>query len=134
MSPGEAIARINERIMAMSSEQLLPIVELQKKLAMQHSFTYILGPIKIALRPRVLTKNQISALNNYCSALWHDCVMLERMWRSGQLDNLIHIEDEELEIARAQPWEGGPAIIASDGLFNFISKETKSSVDTGTSK
>ena len=121
MNPGEAIGRINDWVMAMSPAQVLPIVELQKKLAMQHSFTYILGPIKIALRPRVLTERQISALNSYCSALWQDCMLLERMWRSGQLDNLIHIEDEELEIARAQPWEGGPAIIASDGLFNFVS-------------
>ena len=133
MNPGEAIERINDWVMAMSPEQLLPIVELQKKLAMQHSFTYILGPIKIALRPRVLTERQIFALNTYCSALWQDCMLLERMWRSGQLDNLIHIEDEELEIARAQPWEGGPAIIASDGLFNFIS-QTKGSKGTGTSK
>ena len=29
------------------------------------------------------------------------------------------IEDEELEIARMQPWRGGPAIFAADGLFGF---------------
>jgi len=29
------------------------------------------------------------------------------------------IEEEELEIARLQPWHGGPAIFAADGLFGF---------------
>jgi len=120
-SPGEVVGLINDWIMGMSPEQVLPVVELQNTLAMEHRFTYLLGPIKIALRPRVLTERQISALDRYCSALWQDCMLLERMWQTGQLDKLIHIEDEELEIARAQPWEGGPAIIASDGLFNFIS-------------
>jgi hypothetical protein len=123
MSPAESVKRINDCIMAMTAEQVQPIVELQEKLALQHRFTYILGPIKIALRPRVLTEKQIVALAGYCSSLWHDCQLLERMWRDGQLDELIHIENEELEIARMQPWEGGPAIIASDGLFNFISPQ-----------
>jgi hypothetical protein len=133
-NPGDAIGRINDAIMGMSSEQVLPIVELQKKMAMEHNFTYLLGPIKIALRPRVLTERQIAALTTYCSALWNDCMLLERMWRSAELDDLIHIEDEELEIARAQPWEGGPAIIASDGLFNFLSTTMKGEEGTGKSR
>ena len=130
-SPAEAVKRINETIMAMKPEELLPIVELQKKMALQHSFTYLLGPIRIALRPRLLTETHLSALNDYCSALWQDCMLLERMWRSGGLDDLIHMEDEELEIARAQPWEGGPAIIASDGLFDFISDAQNDGEPTG---
>jgi hypothetical protein len=53
------------------------------------------------------------------------------MWRQGELNEFIKIEEEELEIARMQPWEGSPAIIASDGLFNFgavpsVSSENKS--------
>jgi hypothetical protein len=39
-NPGDAIGRINDAIMGMSSEQVLPIVELQKKMAMEHNFTY----------------------------------------------------------------------------------------------
>jgi hypothetical protein len=35
------------------------------------------------------------------------------------LDDYIDIEEEELEIARMQPWKGGPAIFAADGLFGF---------------
>jgi len=41
------------------------------------------------------------------------------MWRSGELDEIINIEEEELEIAHMNPWGGTAAIIASDGLFNF---------------
>ena len=35
------------------------------------------------------------------------------------LNPYVDIEAEELEIARMQPWKGGPAIFASDGLFGF---------------
>ncbi len=41
------------------------------------------------------------------------------MWLAGELDETIRISEEELEIARMQPWRGGAAIFASDGLFNF---------------
>jgi hypothetical protein len=95
------------------------VVEMQKKMAMDHNFTYLLGPIKIALRPRVITTHQLEALSSYCSAMWSDCLTLEKMWLSGELDEIVNIEDEELEIARLQPWGGSPAIIASDGLFSF---------------
>jgi hypothetical protein len=37
----------------------------------------------------------------------------------GELDEIINIEDEELAIARTNPWAGTAAIIASDGLFGF---------------
>ncbi len=120
-APVHTVRRMNDAIMNMSYDQVLHVVELQKRRALEHNFTYLLGPIKIALRPRVLTAGQMEALTRYCSALWDDCITLERMWRAGELDTLIKIEDEELEIARSQPWEGGPAIIASDGLFNFLS-------------
>jgi hypothetical protein len=51
--------------------------------------------------------------------MWSDCLTLEKMWLSGELDDIITIDKEELEIARLQPWGGTPAIIASDGLFDF---------------
>ena len=31
------------------------VVRLQQKLAVEHRFTYLLGPIKVALRPRVIS-------------------------------------------------------------------------------
>jgi hypothetical protein len=46
------------------------------------------------------------------------------MWLDGELDDIIKIEEEELEIARLQPWGGSPAIIASDGLFGFTARKT----------
>jgi hypothetical protein len=51
--------------------------------------------------------------------MWDDSILLERMWHAGELDDYIEIEEEELEIARLQPWKGGPAIFAADGLFGF---------------
>jgi len=92
---------------------------MQKKMALDEKFTYLLGPIKIALRPRVITETQLEALANYCNAMWADCLTLEKMWKAGELDHIVRIEDEELEIARSQPWGGSAAIIASDGLFSF---------------
>jgi len=119
MSIGEATRRINEAIIGMDYGDVLEAVEQQKKMAMEHQFTYLLGPIKIALRPRLITIDHIRALGKYCAGLWSDCVTLERMWFSGELKVIVDIEPEELEIVRSQPWRGGPAIFASDGLFSF---------------
>jgi len=119
MSVREAVDRINEAILNIEYGELLEVVDLQEKMALAHEFTYLLGPIKIALRPRVITTHQLDALESYCSKLWADCLTLEKMWLSGKLDDIIKIEEEELEIARWHPWGGSPAIIASDGLFSF---------------
>ena len=81
--------------------------------------TYLLGPIRVALRPRIINTRQLESLHGYAHALWSDCLTLEKMWISGELDGIVKIEEEELEIARMQPWGGSHAIIASDGLFNF---------------
>jgi hypothetical protein len=78
-----------------------------------------LGPIKIALRPRIITASQIDALARYGRQVWADCLIMEKMWLDGELDHMVQIEEAELEIARMQPWGGSPAIIASDGLFGF---------------
>jgi hypothetical protein len=119
MSVGEAVDRINEGILDMPYADLLQVLEMQKKMAMENNFTYLLGPIKIALRPRVITTHQLDALERYCHAMWSDCLTLEEMWLSGELDDIVNIEQEELQIARLQPWGGTPAILASDGLFSF---------------
>ena len=119
MSVRDAVDHINGTIMSMDLEDLSAVVEAQKKMATQMDFTYLLGPIKIALRPRLITTEQMKAVMDYGNKLWTDCLILEQMWRQGELNQFIKIEEEELEIARMQPWEGSPAIIASDGLFNF---------------
>ena len=89
------------------------------ELAVRELFTYLLGPIRIALRPRVVTTGQLEALKAYCAAMWADSLTLEKMWQAGELNDYIAIEEEELAIARLQPWRGGPAIFAADGLFSF---------------
>jgi len=119
MEVREAVNRINQSLLDLSPQDLAHLVEMQKSMALERRFTYLLGPIKIALRPRVITPRQIEALKAYCTALWEDCITLEKMWLSGELDHLVSIDEEELEIARSQPWGGSPAIIASDGLFSF---------------
>ena len=119
MNVREAVARINEAIMDMAYEDVSEVVEAQKDMAMDHKFTYLLGPIKLALRPRVITMSQLRSLERYCAAMWKDCLTLEKMWLSGELNDIVKIEEDELEIARMQPWGGSPAIFASDGLFGF---------------
>ena len=116
---GDATKRINEAILNMDYGDVLGAIELQQRMAVDHQFTYLLGPIKIALRPRVITMNQIKALETYCAGIWSDCRTLEKMWLSGELGVIVNIEPEELEIVQSQPWRGSPAIFASDGLFSF---------------
>jgi len=119
MTVREATERINDAILGMDYGDVVESLELQKKMAMDHQFTYLLGPIKIALRPRLITPAQMEVLAGYCANIWKDCLTLEKMWLSGEIDAFVKIEPEELEIARSQPWRGSPAIFASDGIFSF---------------
>ncbi len=119
MSTREAMDRINQALFDISHHDAVELVKMQKTMALEQRFTYLLGPIKIALRPRVITTDQMEALKAYCAAIWADCLTLEKMWLAGELNGIVKIEAEELEIARSQPWGGSPAIIASDGLFSF---------------
>lgn len=115
----DAVAYMNDAIMSMDSGDLLQIIEDRNQMATEMAFTYLLGPIRVALRPRLITEEQLKAVAEYGRQLWADCLLLEKMWLAGELDNLVKIEPEELDIARMQPWKGSAAIIASDGLFNF---------------
>jgi hypothetical protein len=119
MDVRDAVERINGTIFDIGYGDLSELVLMQEKLAIEHRFTYLLGPIRMALRPRIVTEGQISALARYCRAMWADCLTLERMWLEGALGEYIFIEEDELAIARTQPWRGGPAVFASDGLFSF---------------
>jgi hypothetical protein len=111
--------RINEAIINLGPDKVAEISEFQDRLAIENRFTYLLGPIKIALRPRLIKISQMKALEEYCQGIWKDCLILEKMWQSGVLDIRMKIDPEELEIIRSQPWNGSPAILASDGLFSF---------------
>jgi hypothetical protein len=119
ISVKDAVQQINDAVLSMRSYDLQQIIEAQNKMATEMEFTYLLGPVKVALRPRLITSEQIAAVNDYGHKLWADCLLLEKMWRAGELDEIVRIEKEELDIARLQPWQGSAAIIASDGLFNF---------------
>jgi hypothetical protein len=119
MTVREAVNRINTTIAQMDFGDLLAIEDIQNALALKEKFTYLLGPIKIALRPRIITVRHLADLEIYGRAMWDDSIKLEQMWYAGELDAYIDIEEEELEIARLQPWRGGPAIFAADGLFGF---------------
>ncbi len=119
MTVKDAVDRINEAVLSVGYGDLLEIAEMQEKMAFDHRFTYLLGPIRMALRPRVVRPGHLDALRAYCSAVWSDCLTLERMWLSGEIDSFVKIEAEELAIARSQVWGGSPAIFASDGLFSF---------------
>ncbi len=119
VSVREAVDRLNRALLDLSYENICELENGQKEMAVAERFTYLLGPIKIALRPRVVTAEQLEALKTYCAAMWTDSLLLEQMWLSGQLNDYIDIEEEELAIARLQPWRGSPAIFAADGLFSF---------------
>ncbi|MBN1227588.1 MAG: hypothetical protein JXA79_11405 [Deltaproteobacteria bacterium] len=119
MSVGEATQEMNKAIVTTDFNEVQEAIEHQKKMSMDHQFTYLLGPIKLALRPRLITLGQIKAIEAYCAGIWADCLTLEKMWLSGQLDDIVTLEPEELEIIRSQPWDGTAAIFASDGLFSF---------------
>lgn len=119
MTVRQAVQRINDAIMKIGYGDLREVVIEQEKKALDERFTYLLGPIKMAIRPRIVTHDHLASLERYCSCMWTDSQTLERMWLEGALDEYISIEKEELDIAAMQPWKGGPAVFASDGLFSF---------------
>jgi len=110
---------INRTILSMGYSEVKEILDYRDQLALEHRLTYLLGPIKIALRPRLINASQINDLKKYCNGLWNDCLTLEKMWENGSLGIRIVIDDDEMKIIRSQPWRGSPAIFASDGLFSF---------------
>lgn len=119
VSPREAAKRINDVMMNIDPAELQGVVEMQQSMAIEHRFTYLLGPIKIALRPRLILNRHLEELRLYTAAVWKDCLLLEKMYLEGALADMIDIEPEELDISLSQPWSGAAAIFASDGLFSF---------------
>ncbi len=119
LSTREAAKRINDALMSVDPDELRGVLEMQQQMALDHRFTYLLGPIKIALRPRLIVDAHLEQLRVYTEAVWSDCLLLEKMYLEGALQEMIDIENEELEISQSQPWGGAAAIFASDGLFSF---------------
>ena len=116
---GEATKLINEKIISMGYSHVERIADEVNEMASSMGFTYLLGPIRNSLRPRLLVEPQITKLKEYARNLWSDCVFLERAWREGKLDNIVELEEGVRDLALIQPWSGSPALIASDGLFSF---------------
>ncbi len=115
----EAVDIINRAILSIPYRTLEAIQEEVDDCAVEIGHVYLLGPIKTTLRPRIISGRHIKTLQEYAGNLWEDAVLLEELYREGQLKDLLKIDPEEEELAAAQPWVGRTALIASDGLFNF---------------
>ena len=119
VSVGDATKRINEAVYSLGTDTVGEIREWTDSMAVDHGLTYLLGPIMTALRPRLITQEQLDALQAYSRSLWEDCKVLEEGWRKGEIVDMLDENEEAREIFRLQPWQGSPALIASDGLFGF---------------
>jgi hypothetical protein len=119
MTPRVAVEKINEGLLKLGYEAFVEIQNEVSKKAIEMGFTYLLGPIMISLRPRLLTRDHIGELRQYARNLWQDALKLEELWREGELDHLVQVGPEEKELALKQPWRGSPALMVSDGLFSF---------------
>ncbi|MEE9487263.1 MAG: hypothetical protein V3W00_00975 [Candidatus Brocadiales bacterium] len=119
VSVREAVDRMNEAILGLGYATLKEIQDEIDRKAIQMGLVYTKGPIKTLLRPRIITLQHLEELKEYVRDVWQDSITLEKLWREGSLDNVVHLTADEKELALLQPWEGSPALFASDGLFSF---------------
>ncbi|UCD71325.1 MAG: hypothetical protein JSW70_10050 [Syntrophobacterales bacterium] len=119
MTPRAAVDRINEALLQLGYQAFTQIQNEVNRKAIEMGFTYLLGPIMIMLRPRLLTVDHIVDLRQYAHNLWQDAIKLEELWLAGKLDDVVQVPEEEKELALSQPWRGSPALMVSDGLFSF---------------
>ncbi len=119
ISVREAVDRINQALIGLGYQAFQEIQNEVNQKAIDMGFTYLLGPIMITLRPRLLTEQHLGQLRLYALNLWNDAIKLEELWRAGQLDDVVRIGEQERELALKQPWQGSPALMVSDGLFSF---------------
>ncbi len=119
ITPSAAVDMINQALLNLGYDGYLQIQREINTKAVEMGFTYLLGPIMVSLRPRLLTMDHLTDLRRYALNLWQDAVKLEELWRKGQLDDMVQIGEEEKELAMAQSWQGSPALMVSDGLFSF---------------
>ena len=66
--------------MNVDHDELRGVLEMQRQMALEHRFTYLLGPIRIALRPRLIVASHLEQLRVYTEAVWKDCLLLEKMY------------------------------------------------------
>ena len=119
VTPNEAVDKINQALLKLGFEAFQQIQEEVNRQAIEMGFTYLLGPILVTLRPRLLTIEHLADLRRYAANLWQDALKLEKLWRREQLDDVVQIGAEEKQLALSQPWQGSPALMVSDGLFSF---------------
>jgi hypothetical protein len=119
VTPDEAVDKINQALLKLGFEAFQQIQEEVNRQAIEMGFTYLLGPILVTLRPRLLTVEHLADLRHYADNLWQDALKLEKLWRQEQLDDVVQIGDQEKQLALSQPWQGSPALMVSDGLFSF---------------
>jgi hypothetical protein len=119
MTPCAAVDTINQALFQLGYQAFAQIQDEINRKAIEMGFTYLLGPIMIALRPRLLTTDHIRDLRQYAHNLWQDATKMEEIWRAGKLDDVVWVAEEEKELALDQPWRGSPALMVSDGLFSF---------------
>jgi hypothetical protein len=115
----EAVDRVNEAIIELGYPTVMEIQDAADRKGLELGHAYLSGPTPITLRPRIITRNHLVALQEYSENLWNDLLKLEQMWIEGHLDHVVDLGEREAEIARLQPWRGSQALIASDGLFSF---------------
>jgi hypothetical protein len=113
------VDKINEALLKLGFEAFQQIQEEINRQAIDMGFTYLLGPILVTPRPRLLTVGHLADLRRYADNLWQDALKLEALWRRQQLDDVVQIGEEEKKLAMSQPWRGSPALMVSDGLFSF---------------
>jgi hypothetical protein len=90
-----------------------------KQRSLELGFTYLLGPIPTSLKPRMLKPEHLGGLSYYARRLWQDAQTLEKLWQQVKLEEVASISPQEKELALLAPWEGRPALMVSDGLYNF---------------
>jgi hypothetical protein len=118
-SPGEAARTLLKAIERISASEFEELTEEVNQKAISYGLTYLEGPIPQAMRPRIISFQQLASLERYAADLWRDCVKLEKWWRQGKLDDYLTLPDEDKRVAGMQPWMGTPAMLASDGLYSF---------------
>jgi hypothetical protein len=119
LSLQEADNLFNRALEALPGRIFAEVEEEVRQRSLDLGFVYLLGPIPTSLKPRLLTAKHIQGLEVYAQNLWKDAQTLEKLWRQGKLNEMALITPEEKALARLAPWEGRPALMVSDGLFNF---------------
>jgi len=116
----DAIKEVNSAILRLGYDAMWELQQELDKKSVEIGNIYLLGPIKNTLRPRIITEEHVKQLKEYAENLWGDALALEKLWFKGKLGKYVQITPEEEEIAKLAPWNGKPALIASDGLFGFV--------------